>query len=127
MRNVEVQAVFRWARSGKWRRRKRGETASIVAGNPAVIWDHPGSSSVGGGMCMCMYAHVCPGAGGRQAGRQAGTEKHLLWTPGLAWSVYVCVSLQRAGVGVGMGCESLTGRQAGSKKHLLCILGLASI
>lgn len=30
--------------------------------------------------CMHMYAHVCPGAGGRQA----GTEKHLLWTPGLA-------------------------------------------
>lgn len=55
---------------------REGETASIVAGNPRVIWDHPGSR----GVSMCVYAHVCPGAGGRQA----GTEKHLLWTPGLA-------------------------------------------
>lgn len=102
---------------------EEGETACIVAGNPRVIWDHPGSSGVGGDVCMCVYAHVCPGA----AGRQAGTEKHLPWTPGLASSVYVCESLQRAGGRVGMGCGSPTGRQAGSKKHLLWILELASI
>ena len=76
--------MFRLGRSGKWRSKKGWETASIVAGNPRVIWDHPGSSGVGGGKCLFVYAHVCPGAGGRQA----GTEKHLLWTPGLAWSAH---------------------------------------
>lgn len=54
------------------------ETASIVAGNPRVIWDHPGSRRVWGGVCMCMHMCVL----GLGAGRQA--EKHLLWTPGLA-------------------------------------------
>ena len=81
-RNMEVQAVFRWESSGKWRKRKRGETASIVAGNPTVIWDHPGSSGVWVGVCVCACMHMC--VLGLGAGRQAGTEKHLLWTPGLA-------------------------------------------
>ena len=94
---MEVQAVFRLGRSGEWRSKKGWETASIVARNPRVIWDHPGSSGVGGGKCLFLYAHVCPGAGGRQA----GTEKHLLWTPGLAWSVYRCESLLWVGGRVG--------------------------
>lgn len=61
--------MLRWGKCGEWRGRKGRETASVVAGNPRVIWDHPGSSGVGGGTCMCMYAHLCPGAGGRQAER----------------------------------------------------------
>lgn len=34
----------------------RGETGSIVAGNTRVIWDHPGSSGVGGGY---VYVRLC--------------------------------------------------------------------
>lgn len=59
----------------------RGETDSIVAGNRRVIWDHPGSSGVGGGY---VYVRVCTCVSWDWGGRQAGTEKHLLWTPGLA-------------------------------------------
>lgn len=111
--------MLRWGRFEEWRRRKRGETASIVAGNPRVIWDHPGSSGVGGDVCMCVYAHVCPGAGGRQA------RINITLNPRLAWSVYVCVC---RGLGWGGdGCGSQAGRQAGSKKHLLWIPELASI
>ena len=51
--------MFRLGRSGEWRKKKRWETASTVAGNPRVIWDHPGSSSVGGAMCMCVCVCVC--------------------------------------------------------------------
>lgn len=48
-----------------------GETASIVAGNPTVIWDHPGSRGVGG-VCVCACMHMCVpglGVGSRQAQR----------------------------------------------------------
>lgn len=58
---------FKTGRGGEWRRRKGREPASVVAGNPRVIWDHPGSSGVGGDMSMCEYVHVCSEAGGRQA------------------------------------------------------------
>lgn len=83
--------------------RKRGETASIVAGNPRVIWDHPGSSGVGGDVCMCVYAHVCPGTGGRQA------RINIALNPRLSSSVYVCESAEGWG-GVWMGCRSQAGR-----------------
>lgn len=72
---MEVQAVFRLGRSGEWRSKKGWETASIVAGNPRVMWDHPGSSGVGGGKGSCLWhAHVCPGAGAVQAGRHRETS-----------------------------------------------------
>lgn len=39
----------------------------------AVVWV---------GVCVCVCMHMC--VLGLGAGRQAGTEKHLLWTLGLA-------------------------------------------
>lgn len=104
---MEVQAVFRLGRSGEWRRKKRWETASTVAGNPRVIWDHPGSSSVGGAMCMCVCAQVCLGAGGRQAQRNICSGPQG-W-PRVCIYVRVCRGL---GGWVGMGCASPIGRQA---------------
>lgn len=46
----------------------------IVAGYSKVIWDHPSSSGLCGRMHICVYAHVCPNAGGRLAGRQEETS-----------------------------------------------------
>lgn len=57
------------------------ETASLVARNLRVIWDHPGSWGVGGGVYVRISTCVSWGWG--QAGRQA-QRKHLLWTPRLA-------------------------------------------
>lgn len=62
------------------RGREGRETHFIVAGYSKVIWDHPGSSGLCGRTHICVYAHVCPDAGGRLAGR----KKHLLWTLGLS-------------------------------------------
>lgn len=46
-----------------------GETASLVAGNLRVIWDHPGSWGVGGGVYVRVSTCVSWGWG------QTGTEK----------------------------------------------------
>ena len=85
--------MFRLGRSGEWRRKKGWETASIVAGNPGVLWDHPGSSGVGRvSVCSCPHMFVLGLRAGRQAGRQA--QRNICsgpqgW-PGVCRYVRVC-------------------------------------
>jgi hypothetical protein len=70
--------------------KKGSETASVVAGNLKVIWDHPGSRGVGGGYA---YVHVCTCMSWCWAGRETSA---LDPRAGLECE---CLSLQGLGVG----------------------------